>query len=96
MNEKIDVNKIHKEVDSNEAYLWDVRSKEEFDEFSLPNSINLSVEDIQYGKVPNLPRDSKIYIYCMSGARAEIAVSLLKLMDFTNVINVGGIINLVR
>ena len=95
MNEKIDVNKIHKEVDSNKAYLLDVRSKEEFAEFSLPNSINLSVEDIQYGKVPNVPRDSKIYVYCMSGARSEKAVSLLKLMDFTNVINAGGIISLV-
>ena len=96
MNEKIDVDKIHKEVDAGKAYLLDVRSKEEFAEFSLPNSINLSIEDIQYGKVPAVPRGSKIYVYCMSGARAEKAVSLLKLMDFTNAVNAGGIINLVR
>ena len=95
MTDKIDVKKIHEEVKTGKAYLLDVRSKEEFAEFSLPNSINLSVEDIEYGKVPELPRDSKIYVYCMSGARAEKAVSLLKLMDFTGVVNVGGIIGLV-
>lgn len=96
MNSKIDIDEMYKEVEAGKAFLLDVRSKEEFEEFSLPNSINLSVEDIQYGKVPAVPRDSKIYAYCMSGARSEKAVSLLKLMDFTNVINAGGIISLVK
>lgn len=96
MPQKIDVNKIHEEVDAGRAYLLDVRTKEEFAEFSIPNSINLSFEDIQFGKVPNLPRDAKIYTYCMSGARSEKATALLKLMDFTNVINAGGIIQLVK
>jgi rhodanese-related sulfurtransferase len=32
----------------------------------------------------------------MTGVRSEKAVSLLKLMNFTNVINAGGIISLVR
>jgi phage shock protein E len=95
MTETIDTKKIHKEVAAGKAYLLDVRSKEEFAEFSLPNSINLSVEDIQYGKVPDLPRNSKIYTYCVTGARSEKATSLLKMMDFTNVINAGGIISLV-
>jgi len=95
MIDNIDVKKIHKEVEAGKAFLLDVRSKEEFAEFSIPNSINLSVEDIQFGKVPDLPRDSKIYAFCMTGARSEKAVSLLKLMDFTNVVNAGGIISLV-
>jgi len=95
MTEKIDTHQIHEEVKAGNAYLLDVRSKEEFAEFSLPNSINLSVEDIEYGKVPNVPRDSKIYAYCMSGARSEKAVRLLKLMDFTNIVNAGGIISLI-
>lgn len=95
MTETIDTKKIHEEVAAGKAYLLDVRSKEEFAEFSLPNSINLSVEDMQYGKVPDLPRDSKIYAYCVTGARSEKAASLLKMMDFTNVINAGGIISLV-
>ena len=95
MVDKIDIKKIHEEVAADKAYLLDVRSKEEFEEFALPKSINLSIEDIEYGKVPNIPRDSKIYVYCISGARSEKAVHLLKLMDFPNVINAGGIISLV-
>ena len=95
MTQNIDANKIREEVADGKAFLLDVRSKEEFKEFSIPNSINLSVEDIQYGKVPNIPRESKIYVYCMSGARAEKAVEMLKLMGFTNAINSGGIMNLI-
>jgi len=95
MNEKIDATKVKEEVKAGKAYLLDVRSKEEFTQFSLPDSINLSVEDIQYGKVPEIPRDSKVYVYCMSGARAEKAVSLLQMMGFNNAVNVGGIMSLI-
>lgn len=96
MNQQIDVNKINQEVKEGKAHLLDVRSKEEFEQFSIPNSINLSVEDIEYGKAPDVARDSKVYVYCMSGGRAERAANLLKLMNFTNVVNVGGIMNLVK
>lgn len=95
MTEKIDVKKIHEEVNSGKAILLDVRSEEEFAQFSLPKSINLSVEKIEYGKTPDVPRDSKLYVYCMSGARSEKAVSLLKMMGFVNAVNVGGIMSLV-
>jgi phage shock protein E len=95
MNDKIDAVKIKEEVKAGKSYLLDVRSEEEFAQFSLPDSINLSVEDIEYGKVPSLPRDSKVYVYCMSGGRAEKAVSMLKMMGFTNTINAGGIMNLI-
>lgn len=95
MTDKLDVIKVKEEVKASKAYLLDVRSKEEFAQFALPDSINLSVEDIEYGKVPEIPRDSKVYVYCMSGGRAEKAVSLLKMMGFTNVINAGGIMNLI-
>lgn len=95
MNEKIDATKVKGEVKAGKAYLLDVRSKEEFTQFALPDSINLSVEDIEYGKVPEIPRDSKVYVYCMTGGRAEKAVSLLKMMGFDHAINVGGIMNLI-
>lgn len=95
MTENIDTKKIHKDVASGSAYLLDVRSKEEFEQFALPNAINLSVEDIEYGKIPEIPRDSKIYVYCMSGARAGKAVSMLKMMGFDNAVNAGGIMNLI-
>ncbi len=95
MTDKIDVIKVKEEVKAGKAYLLDVRSTEEFAQFALPDSINLSVEDIEYGKVPEIPRDSKVYVYCMSGGRAEKAVSLLNMMGFANTINAGGIMNLI-
>ena len=96
MTHTIDIDKLYNEVNSGKEVFLDVRSKEEFEEFSIPNSMNLSVEDIEYGKVPDVPRDKKIYTYCMSGARAEKATKMLGMMGFTNVTNLGGIMNLVK
>ncbi len=91
----IDINKIKEEVKSGTAIFLDVRSPEEFEEFSIPDSINLPVEEIEYGKVPEVARDSKIYVYCMSGARAERAVSMLKNSGFSEAVNIGGIMSLI-
>ncbi len=93
--EQIDIKKIKQEVSNNEAIFLDVRSPEEFEEFSIPNSINLPVEEIEFGKVPEVERDFKIYVYCMSGARAGRAMSMLKNSGFENVFNLGGIMSLV-
>jgi len=96
MTEKINVDKVYEEVAVKKAFLLDVRSEEEFAQFSLPNSLNLNIEKIEFGKVPSIPRDAKIYVYCMSGSRSKKAVALLKLMGFTKVKDAGGIISLVK
>lgn len=93
--EQIDINKIKQEVADNQAIFLDVRSPEEFEEFSIPHSVNLPVEEIEFGKVPEVERDFKIYVYCMSGARADRAVLMLKNSGFENTYNVGGIMSLV-
>ena len=73
-----DINSGVKEFKStNGAILLDVRTKEEFEEGHIPNSIN----------VP------KIFVYCYSGARSADATRKLNFLGYINAKNIGGIAN---
>ncbi len=56
----------------------DVRTNSEYLEEHYPDAINIPVEQITEGVLPNLPRDSEICLYCKSGGRAQLAEVLLK------------------
>ncbi len=67
--------------------LLDVRTKEEYADGHIPNSINIplsNIEQIDYST------DKNLYVYCHSGARSSQACSILKDMGY-NAINIGGI-----
>ena len=69
----------------------DVRTKEEFEEEAVAGAMNLPVEQIMEGKMPELPKDTEIGLYCRSGGRAGRAKTLLIQNGFTNVTNLGGL-----
>ena len=73
------------------AQLLDVRTAEEFDSGHFAGAINLDVEDIIAGKLPDAAKDTQLYVYCRSGNRSAQAVSLLKQAGFTNITNLGGL-----
>lgn len=73
------------------AQLLDVRTAEEFDSGHFAGAINLDVEDIIAGKLPDAAKDAQLYVYCRSGNRSAQAVSLLKQAGFTNITNLGGL-----
>ena len=73
------------------AQLLDVRTVEEFDSGHFAGAINLDVEDIIAGKLPDAAKDAQLYVYCRSGNRSAQAVSLLKQAGFTNITNLGGL-----
>lgn len=70
------------------AVLIDVRTPEEFTLEHAQGSINLPLGDIQNGITPNVPKNTKIYLYCRSGRRATEAKTILEQAGFTNVINI--------
>lgn len=82
---------IETAVNSGNATLIDVRSPEEFSAGHFPGAINLDVEEIATGSVPQKPKDSKIYLYCRSGNRSSQAASMLKKEGFTNIEDLGGL-----
>jgi phage shock protein E len=73
------------------AILLDVRTAEEYQSGNIPHSQNLPLHQIS--QISNMAEDpdTPLFIYCLSGARSRQAVSLLKQMGYTNVVDLGGI-----
>lgn len=71
--------------------LLDVRTKEEFEERNIENSINIPLDEIIRGHFPDVSTDTPIKVFCESGGRASLAVSILKQNGFINSENIGSI-----
>lgn len=76
---------------SQNAKLIDVRTQAEYANSHFENADNLSLQEIQAGKLPDVPKDTKIYIYCQSGNRSGQAATLLKQAGFTNIVDLEGL-----
>ena len=73
------------------AVLLDVRSPQEYREGHIPGSQNVPLQQLDKVEEVTENKDTVLYVYCHSGARSRQAVSLLKHMGYTNVLNIGGI-----
>lgn len=69
----------------------DVRSKQEFDQEHIDGALWFDVDNIAAGKMPDLPKDEEIVLYCRSGARSNVAMYLMQGKGFTNVVSGGGL-----
>lgn len=71
--------------------LVDVRTPQEYAAGHIPGAISLPLDDL--GRAATLLRDkqARIYVYCLSGGRSAMAVSMLKRSGYTDVHNIGGI-----
>lgn len=71
--------------------LIDVRTVEEYNDRHIEGATNLPLQDIQQGIAPSVSKDKQLYLYCRSGKRATEAKQLLASVGYHNVINLGGI-----
>lgn len=71
-------------------YLIDVRTADEFAGGHYEGAINLDVNAMSQGALPDVPRDASIGVYCRSGMRAAAAEQMLRHAGFSNVTNLGG------
>jgi rhodanese-related sulfurtransferase len=72
--------------------LVDVRTAEEFRSGHIPGAKNIALQDLPQ-QMDKLPKDKPIVLYCRSGARSNNAAQMLTKAGFTNVHDLGGIIN---
>ena len=81
----------YKEINLKEYILIDVRSRREYEEYHLDNSINIPLFDIKR-KIELYVRqkDKKILIYCEYGGRSAKAVKILNDLGYINVFNLKG------
>lgn len=75
---EIDVKKIMKE---NEYIIIDVRTKEEYEESHLVESINIPYDEVN--KNIDIDIDKVIFVYCKSGGRSKIAYDELISLGYT-------------
>jgi rhodanese-related sulfurtransferase len=85
-----DMATIERDV-SNGALLLDVRTDEEFAENYIAGATHYPLADLQSSKFPEVNKDTPIYVYCRSGNRSIMAKILLERAGFNNVIDLGGV-----
>ena len=73
----------------NGAILLDVRTKEEYKQGAVINSINISLDSLS-SNLSKLKKDKPIIAVCASGMRSRRAVALLKNKGFQEVYNGGS------
>lgn len=76
---------------SSGAKLYDVRTAQEYASGHFENAENWSLQDMQAGRLPEVPKTTKIYVYCQSGNRSSQAARLLRDAGFSNVTDLGGL-----
>lgn len=73
------------------ARFYDVRTPQEYAVGRFAGAENWSLQDMQAGKLPDVPKDTKLYVHCQSGNRSAQATKLLRQAGFTNVTDLGGL-----
>lgn len=73
------------------ATVLDVRSPEEFADWHLEGAHNIPVQDLAARLDELGPRQSLIAVYCRSGRRSALALSLLRAHGFEQVVDLGGL-----
>jgi len=73
--------------------LVDVRTEDEYASGHIPGSIHLPLHRLSSapGVVPG--KDTRVFVYCLSGARSRQACLTLAKLGYTNVTNIGGILD---
>ena len=72
--------------------ILDVRTPEEFADRHIPDAINIPNETIGTEEIPELPDKAQlILVYCRSGNRSKQAANKLVALEYTNIVEFGGI-----
>lgn len=77
------------DLNSDEYKIVDVREAEERDLGYVPNSINISVDDLR-DNLDKLDKNKTIVLYCATGIRAYVATRILLQNGFDKVKNLSG------
>lgn len=82
------------QVRAGQAVLLDVRRLDEWQSGHAKGAILFPAERILLGgEAPDTSKDATIYTYCRSGGRAGRVRSALQHAGFTNVYNLGGLLD---
>lgn len=70
-------------------FFLDVRTPEEYAEGHVEGSTLIPVQELE-GRLSEVPKDKRVYVYCHSGKRSAAASNMLVKEGFTNIENIDG------
>lgn len=85
---QVPVTKVRELVEDN-AFIVDVREKNEYDKGHLINAVNIPLSEIR-DRLDEIPKDRPVYLHCRSSQRSYNAVMALQNLGYKNVINISG------
>lgn len=67
----------------------DVREPYEYAEGHVGGALNIPPSELMAGapELADVPKDTKLILYCRSGARSNTAMHILRAQGFTNLVN---------
>jgi len=80
------------EEQEREYILVDVRTPAEYESGYIPTAVNIPLSEIG-NNPPTEDKDALVILYCRSGNRSGQALKILVGLGYTNVHNIGGIID---
>jgi len=70
----------------------DVRTAEEYADGHVDGSLLIPVQELE-GRLNEVPKEKRVYVYCRSGKRSVAASNVLVKAGFSNIENIEGGIN---
>ncbi|MBM2819244.1 MAG: Beta-lactamase domain protein [Nitrosarchaeum sp.] len=84
--------KLWKKMQDQNIFLLDVRDSDEFSDFNIPGSVNISLSDLfKFENISNIPRDKEIITICPHGNMAMVATFALARNGIKSHILEGGL-----
>ncbi|MCL2410570.1 MAG: rhodanese-like domain-containing protein [Treponema sp.] len=81
-------------LELNEFILLDVRTEAEFRERHIAGAILIPIDELEaHAQAELLDKDIVIFVYCRTGVRSENAAVILAGMGYSQVFNMGGIVD---
>lgn len=83
----VSVTKLERKISKN-IQLVDVRTPKEFKAGHIGNAVNINVNSPEFiSNIQKLDKNKKVYVYCRSGKRSEIAVRKMDSLGFKKIYN---------
>ena len=89
-HKKVTPDEVYKNIDNSNVVILDVRTYEEYINGHIENSKNIPIDEINS---IDYSKNTIIYVYCQSGNRSKKASQILYDLGYTNVYDMGGIVN---
>lgn len=88
--ERLTYTQVRSEVEDG-AVFYDVRTPEEYASGHFAATENWSLQQMEAGQLPEVEKNTKIYLHCQSGNRSAQAAKILREAGYTQVIDLGGV-----